>query len=270
MWWICGAYVMDRYYGYMMDMIYGEGAKLQSVVVKVDPPIHAADMLPLLQNDLQPKQHTLQVKGISRIKRWSNSQIWPPFFSEATGVLKAHCLDGGLWQTWSRKLRPAPTLGGVRFVPRALACQRHHQRLTWEMRLFVGVNWWARVVYLASFHFFFETNAFPWFLNLFRSVEGALGYEANDDSRTKRVFWVESCGKSEWISKIQSAMSMTPCPSVLACFNASAKINCLAKCRIWSQDPTRLVVMGTRVTLWYTRWLCVGEKSTVFKFGMCP
>lgn len=52
-----------------MDMIYGEGAKLQSVVVKVDPPIHAADMLHLLQNDLQPKQHTLQVKGISRIKR---------------------------------------------------------------------------------------------------------------------------------------------------------------------------------------------------------
>lgn len=60
---------MDEYDGYMMDMIYGEGAKLQSVVVKVDPPIYAADMLPLLQNDLQPKQHTLQVKGISRIKR---------------------------------------------------------------------------------------------------------------------------------------------------------------------------------------------------------
>ena len=60
---------MDKYDGYMMDMIYGEGAKLQSDVVKVDPPIHAADMLHLLQNDLQPKQHTLQVKGISRIKR---------------------------------------------------------------------------------------------------------------------------------------------------------------------------------------------------------
>ena len=68
-----------------------------------------------------------------------------------------------LWQTWSRKLRPAPTLGGVRFVPRALACQRHHQRLTCEMRLFVGVNWWARVVYLASFQFFFERMLFHGF-----------------------------------------------------------------------------------------------------------
>lgn len=175
-----------------------------------------------------------------------------------------------LWQTWSWKLRPAPTLGGVRFVPRALACQRHHQRLCRGDAAFCRCKLVGKSCLHTEFSIFFERMLFHGFWIYFAVLRVHWDMRRTMTQEPKEVF-----GSKVVVSRNQFPRSNQQCPWLHVPVSShdsmhQPRSNCLAKCRIWNQDPTRLVVMGTWVTLWYTRWLWVGEKSTVFKFGVCP